>query len=172
MRKDSAIEEMQACVPALRRYASALLRDRRIADDLVHDCLVRALGRLHRRQAEGDIRLRLFTIMHELLVSRPWRVKLRAATQTHYSEATGGLNDGAGQDKGVGERDLMRIVEDLPEEQRRVLLLVTVEGLSYAATARVLCLPIDTVMSQLSLAREKLRVNLGDVTTPALWRVK
>src|ERR1700752_1523543 len=142
MRRDSAIAEMQACVPALRRYASALLRNRRKADDLVHDCLVRALGRLHGRRTEGDTRLWLFTIMHELLVSRPWRVKLWAVTQTHYSEATGAPTDRAGQDKRVGERDLMRIVKDLPEEQRRVLFLVTVEGFSYADTGRVLCVPI------------------------------
>ena len=172
MRKDCALEDMQACVPALRRYASALLRDRRMADDLVHDCLVRALARLHTRQEEGDIRPWLFAVMHELLVSRPWRAKLQAAAQTHYGEDEGVPNDSAGPDDGVGERDPMRIVRNLPEEQRKVLLLVTVEGLSYADTARVLRVPIDIVISQLSLAREKLRRGLSDVTTPALWRVK
>ena len=172
MRKDSAIEDMQACVPALRRYASALLCNRGMADDLVHDCLVRALGRMHTRQEQGDIRPWLFGVMHELLVSRPWRAKLRAVTQTHHGEDAGVPKDSAGQANGVGERSPMRILRNLPEEQRKVLLLVTVEGLSYADTARVLRVPIDIVMSRLSLAREKSRRILSDVTMQALRRVK
>jgi RNA polymerase sigma factor (sigma-70 family) len=172
MRKDSAIADMQACVPALRRYASALLCNRSMADDLVHDCLVRALGRLHTRQEEDDIRPWLFAVMHELLVSRPWRGKLRAVTQTHYAEDVGAPNDSAGQDNGIGERDPMRIVRNLPEEQRKVLLLVTVEGLSYADTAHVLRVPIDIVMSQLSLARDKLRRTSSDIAMQATRRVK
>ena len=116
------IENMQACVPELRRYASALLHDRHTADDLVHECLERALDRLHMRQQDCDIRPWLFAIMHELLVSRTWRVKLHAAVQTHNGEETGAPNDRVGAVNGVSERDLMRIVKDLPEEQRRVLL--------------------------------------------------
>jgi len=44
---------MEACVPALRRYARSLLRDRQEVDDLVHDCLVRALDQLHMRRDDG-----------------------------------------------------------------------------------------------------------------------
>lgn len=51
----------------------------------------------------------------------------------------------------------MRAVDELPDEQRAVLLLVSVEDLSYAETARVLDVPIGTVMSRLSRARERLR---------------
>jgi RNA polymerase sigma-70 factor, ECF subfamily len=167
----SAIADMETCVPALRRYASALLVDRDAADDLVHDCLVRALDRLHTRQ-DGDIRPWLFGIMHELLVSRARRVKLRDATQTPYRDDSTAPIESAGQDDRVSGRDLMRAVDALPEDQRSVLLLIAVEDLSYAETARVLGVQVDAVMSRLSLARETLRKSSSDAAAPALWRVK
>jgi RNA polymerase sigma factor (sigma-70 family) len=167
----SAIADMQTCVPGLRRYASALLRDRDKADDLVQDCLLRALDRLHTRQ-DGDIRPWLFAIMHELLVGRARRVKLRGVTQTPCSDDSTTPVESASQDDRVSGRNLMRAVDALPEDQRGVLLLVAVEDLSYAETARVLGVPVDTVMLQLSRARETLRGSLSDVAAPALWRVK
>jgi RNA polymerase sigma-70 factor, ECF subfamily len=170
--KRDVIEDMQACVPALRRYASALLGDRHKADDLVHDCLVRALGRLRSRKKDGDIRPWMFAIMHELDVSRTGKVNLGTATQQRFAEDSGVSNDSVGCNDGASERDLTRVVEDLSEDQRRVLLLVAVEDLSYADTARVLRVPVETVMSQLFLAREKLRQSVSDVATPAFWRVK
>ena len=71
---------MEACVPALRRYARSLLRDRQEVDDLVHDCLVRALDQLHTRRDDGDLRAWLFAIMHNLFVSRARRNKARSRT--------------------------------------------------------------------------------------------
>jgi len=72
---------MEACVPALRRYARSLLRDRQEVDDLVHDCLVRALDRLHTHREEAELRPWLFTIMHNLFVSRIRRLKRRGVME-------------------------------------------------------------------------------------------
>ena len=55
---------------ALRRYAFALVRDHDAADDLVQDCLERALSRWYLRRAEGDLRAWLFTILRNLLYQR------------------------------------------------------------------------------------------------------
>jgi RNA polymerase sigma factor (sigma-70 family) len=66
----------------------------------------------------------------------------------------------------------MRVVDGLPEEQRSVLLLVSVEDLSYAEVAGILGIPIGTVMSRLSRARERLRQSVDGETYPALRRVK
>jgi len=63
-------------------------------------------------------------------------------------------------------------VDGLPEEQRSVLLLVSVEDLSYAEVAGILGIPIGTVMSRLSRARERLRQSVDGETYPALRRVK
>ncbi len=63
-------------------------------------------------------------------------------------------------------------LDALPEEQRSVLLLIAVEDLSYEQAARVLDVPIGTVMSRLSRGREKLKQCLETGRTTVLRRVK
>ena len=168
----SVIAEMEKCIPALRRYASALLRDRQEVDDLVHDCLMRALDRLHTRRDEGDLRAWLFAIMHNLFISRIRRIKRRGVTEPIDTADTAVLGQRANQEDLLRRMDLMRALDELPEDQRSVLLLVAVEDLSYAEAARVLGVPIGTVMSRLSRARGKLRRSMGEEAPPALRRVK
>jgi RNA polymerase sigma-70 factor, ECF subfamily len=162
---------MEACVPALRRYARSLLRDRQEVDDLVHDCLVRALDQLHTRRDDGDLRAWLFAIMHNLFVSRARRNKARSRTVSLEEVNQDDLASRATQDGHMQARDLLRALDGLSEEQRSVLLLVTVEDLSYAQVAQVLGIPIGTVMSRLSRARERLR-QMTESDGPALRRVK
>jgi len=69
-------------------------------------------------------------------------------------------------------RDMLRALERLPEEQRSVVLLVSVEDLSYAEAAAVLGIPIGTVMSRLARGRERLREYTGTEPRPTLRRVK
>jgi RNA polymerase sigma factor (sigma-70 family) len=168
----SVIAEMEACIPALRRYASALLRDRQEVDDLVHDCLVRALDRLHTHREDAELRPWLFAIMHNLFVSRIRRVKRRGVTEPIEAADLAALGQRADQEDPLRRQDLMRALAELPDDQRVVLLLVAVEDLSYADTARILGVPIGTVMSRLSRAREKLRRGMGEEAPPALRRVK
>jgi RNA polymerase sigma factor (sigma-70 family) len=168
----SVIAEMEACIPALRRYASALLRDRQEVDDLVHDCLVRALDRLHTHREDAELRPWLFAIMHNLFVSRLRRIKRRGNTEPIEAADLAALGQRANQEDPLRRQDLMRALAELPDEQRVVLLLVAVEDLPYAETARILGLPIGTVMSRLSRAREKLRRSMGEEAPPALRRVK
>ena len=163
---------MEACIPALRRYASSLLRDRQDADDLVHDCLVRALDQLHKRRDDGDMRPWLFTIMHNLFVSGIRRQRVRGRPEPIEMVHEEIVSVGPTQDDYMESRDVMRAVEALTEEHRSVLLLVAVEDLSYAEVARVLDVPIGTVMSRLSRARERLRRTMDDVTPPAVGRTK
>ena len=168
----SAIAEIEACIPALRRYASALLRDRQEVDDLVHDCLVRALDRLHTRHEDGEMRPWLFAIMHNLFINRIRRVKRRGVMKPVEAADLAALGQRADQEDALRRQDLMRALTELPKDQRSVLLLVAVEDLPYAETARILGVPIGTVMSRLSRAREKLRQSMGEEASPALRRVK
>jgi RNA polymerase sigma-70 factor, ECF subfamily len=165
------LSRIEACIPALRRYAHALLRDPQDADDLVHDTLVRALGRLHTRRDEGEIRSWLFAIMHNLFVSQVRRAKVRAAFDSRdtASQAVQG-----GQEQPLRWTELLRTLNCLPEEQRVVLLLVSVEDLSYTEVARVLGIPIGTVMSRLARGRERLRQLTQEraETRPSIRRVK
>src|SRR3954454_9482256 len=75
------LARIEQCIPALRRYAWTLLRNRDDADDLVHDCLVRALEKLGTRRKDADVRAWLFTIMHNLFVSQHRRRKVRPGSE-------------------------------------------------------------------------------------------
>ena len=168
---------IEAHIPGLRRFACALLRgDRQSADDLVQDCLERALSSWHLRRAEGDLRGWLYTILYNRFLSERHRQGRRGVRDASLEAAEAELPgvDG-GQHWALEQRDLLRAFGDLPEEQRSVLLLIGVEDLSYREAARVLGVPIGTVMSRLSRGRERLRhyMNGGvDRRNAELRRVK
>jgi RNA polymerase sigma-70 factor (ECF subfamily) len=156
-------------IPALRRYAFALVRDRDRADDLVQDTLERALSRWLLRRPDGDVRAWLFTILRNLHVSS-WRRDRRHGTSVAIDETT--MPAAARQDTALEVHDVLAALDQLPEEQKSLLLLVGVEDFSYDDAARILGMPIGTVMSRLSRARQRLRsiVETGKVTL--LRRVK
>lgn len=56
-------------IPALRRYAFALVRQHDAADDLVQDCLERAIGRWHLRHHDGDLKAWLLTILRNQFIN-------------------------------------------------------------------------------------------------------
>src|SRR5207245_6087864 len=100
--------------------------------------------------------------------------------EARAARVTGTLEDGlpelarrASQGDALLVRDLDRAIARLPSEQRAVLLLVTLEEMSYEEVARALGIPIGTVMSRLSRAREKLRMMmLGQGAAAKLKLVK
>jgi len=141
-------------IPRLRRYARALVGERAAADDLVQDTLERAWSKLHLYRRGTDLRAWLFTVMHNVHVNR-----LRAARPTDpLEDEMPELAQRATQGDALVVRDLERALAALPVPQRQVLLLVALEDLSYEEAARVLEIPIGTVMSRLARAREKLRL--------------
>ena len=156
-------------IPRLRRYARALVGDRATADDLVQDTLERAWAKLHLYRRGTDLRAWLFTVMHNVHVNR-----VRATRPTDMLEdEMPELAQRAAQGDGLLVRDLERAIAHLPAEQRAVLLLVTLEDMSYEEVARALAIPIGTVMSRLSRAREKLRLlMLGQSAAAKLKVVK
>ena len=172
MTTDDVLARIEACIPALRRYAWALLRNRDTADDLVHDAVVRGLDKLNTRRDDADIRAWLFTIMHNLFVSQFRRRKARPDTGSLDDTDESAMSMRPVQEDRLAWRDLLRGLEQLPEEQRSVVLLVSVEDLSYAETAAVLNIPIGTVMSRLARGRERLRQHTGAEPRSALRRVK
>jgi RNA polymerase sigma-70 factor (ECF subfamily) len=163
---------MEECVPALRRYASALLRDRQEADDLVHECLVRALDRLHTLRNDAEMRPWLFAILHNLHVSRARRRRARGQPLSIDTAAGQALAAPPRQEEHLRVQDVVRAVERLPEDHRAVLLLVAVEDLSYAEAARVLGVPVGTVMSRVARARERLRRDTEGGPSPEVKRVR
>jgi RNA polymerase sigma factor (sigma-70 family) len=147
-------ERLVELIPRLRRYARALVGDRASADDLVQDTLERAWAKLHLYRRGTDLRAWLFTVMHNVHVNK---VRATRVTDTLDDELPE-LAQRASQGDALLVRDLDRAIARLPAEQRAVLLLVTLEEMSYEEVARALGIPIGTVMSRLSRAREKLRM--------------
>jgi RNA polymerase sigma-70 factor (ECF subfamily) len=169
------VRHIEPVIPALRRFAWALTRDRAAADDLVQDCLERAVSRWAQRRTDREVRPWLFTILHNLAISRLRELKRRGRPEALEDAAPGDLAVPPVQEHRLAHLDLVRAVGELPEEQRSVLLLVSVEDLSYSEVAEALQIPIGTVMSRLHRARERLRLALaaeGDARSPRLRRVK
>jgi RNA polymerase sigma-70 factor (ECF subfamily) len=157
-------------IPRLRRYARALTGERSAADDLVQDTLERALSRFHLWRQGSDLRAWLFTIMHNIYVNQV-RSRIRHPQEPLDESAADEMHS---REPDWGElRDLEEALARLPAEQRSVLLLVGLEQFTYDEAARVLDIPLGTVMSRLSRGRERLRVILsGDARTTTLKVVK
>jgi RNA polymerase sigma-70 factor (ECF subfamily) len=153
---------IEAEIPRLRRYARALARDVAAADDLVQDCLARALGKLHLWREGTDLRAWLFTILHNQYVNQVRRA-VREGAAVGLSETEPLLMRAPHQGKRLELRDLERAIAKLPEEQRSVILLVGLEGMRYEEVAEVLDVPVGTVRSRLSRGREALRRLIGVV---------
>ena len=157
-------------IPRLRRYARALAGEAVRADDLVQDTLERALGKWSLWRP-GNLRAWLFSIMHNLFVNQA-----RSPRLVDYpgDDALPDLPTRATQNDALELRDFVHSLSRLPEEQREVLLLVVLEDLSYEDTAKVLDVPIGTVMSRLSRGRERLRALLegSEPVEPQLKVVK
>jgi len=155
-------------IPRLRRYARALVGERAGADDLVQDTLERAWAKLHLYRRGTDLRAWLFTVMHNVHVNRVRATRLVDPLEDEMPELTQ-----RAQLDALELRDLDRAIARLPADQRAVLLLVTLEEMSYDEVARTLGIPIGTVMSRLSRAREKLRaMMLGQSPAARLKVVK
>jgi RNA polymerase sigma-70 factor (ECF subfamily) len=160
--------EIVAHIPRLRRYARALAGDSHRADDLVQDTLERALAKFHLWRRGSDLRAWLFTIMHNVFINQ-----LRARRELALDEAVADGLQSAPQSDPLELRDLDAALRQLPLEQREVLLLVSLEQLSYAEVSKALSIPAGTVMSRLSRGRARLRALMsGPATVTSLKAVK
>jgi len=147
---------IEAQIPRLTRYARVLTRDPVAADDLVQECLTRALGKMHLWEEGTDLRAWLFTILHHQYVSltrRQARQRAGAELQKSYRS----LAVSPSQTTRLELRDLERALAALPEEQRSVIMLVGLEGMRYDEAASLVNLPVGTVRSRVSRGRETLR---------------
>ncbi|MEH6632529.1 MAG: RNA polymerase sigma factor [Halopseudomonas aestusnigri] len=166
---DEFLNQLTQSIPALRRYAYALVRDSSIADDLVQDCLERGLNKRAQWQGDGNLKSWLYRILSNIHLNHYRSNKRNPLAQS--SEITENLTmspqlqNPANQLDRIYLTDLDKAIAELPEEQKQVLLLITLEGLSYREVAEIKQIPSGTVMSRLSRARETLRKNMASSTT-------
>ncbi|WP_421955336.1 RNA polymerase sigma factor [Polaromonas sp.] len=144
-------------IPSLRRYARALTGDAWTADDLVQDTLERACSKWRLWTAGSDLRAWLFTLMHNIFANQ-----VRSAVRQTAAGTAVNVDDVehelvAPESASSQSLDLQRCLMRLPEDQRAVLLLVSLEDLTYEEVAKIIGIPMGTVMSRLSRARTRLR---------------
>lgn len=137
-------------IEKLRRYAHALVGNSAEADELIHNCLSRALSRIGSGTTAYDLQEYLFSILHEvrtehLRVSRMLGENDTALAVTRIVEPR------------FDRRDFPAALAGLPEETRRVVLLVGFAGFGYQGAANVLGVSVKTVMARLAIGREALR---------------
>ncbi len=155
---------MIASLPALRRYALGLSGSVALADDLVQDCIERALLRLDTLENENGITPWLRTILFSVFVDERRRWRNRVATaESDVLEMM--VDQSAAPDQRAELAQTMRAMTTLAPQHRQVLFLVGVEGLGYREAAEELGVPIGTVMSRLARARDHLREVLDAATS-------
>ena len=165
------LDEIEACVPALRRYARALTRDADRADDLVQDCLERAIRKRALWKPTGPLRAWLFRILLNLYRNE-LRLTRRRGEHVPVDLLLVEPAVAPAQPGRIALAEMSRAIETLGAEQREALLLVVLEGLSYAEAADALEIPMGTLMSRLGRARAALRVATGNAEEPRLRTVK
>ena len=152
--------DLVAAIPRLRRYARVLTGEATRADDLVQDTLARAWEKRRLWQAGTDLRAWLFTVMHNVFVNQRALARREALNVSIDADDAGEVWQIAvrpNQQLRVELAEVLVLMGRLPAEQREVLLLAAVEEMKYGEIAALLDVPIGTVMSRLSRAREKLR---------------
>lgn len=147
-------QELVIHLPSLRRYAYALTGSQQNAEDLVQDCLARAWEKLHLWQIGSNLRTWLFTIMHNLYINQCKKKKPTVSIEDIDEIA----DNYSSPEQQIYVEDLQKALHQLPFDQKEVLLMVALEGMQYSEVAKILNVPIGTVMSRLHRARERLRL--------------
>jgi RNA polymerase sigma factor (sigma-70 family) len=158
-----------AHVPQLRRYARALTGDYSAAEDLVQDTLERAWKRFGLWRSGSNLRAWLFKIMHNIFLNQ---VRTAPHTQNQNADhlAPHGWGSRTPEDR-LELEDLKKALRRLSNEQREVILLIGLEQLSYDEAAKILGIPIGTVMSRLSRGREQLRTIMNSTSGASQLKV-
>lgn len=165
-------QQLRELLPRLRRFALWLTRDAAGADDLVQSTVEKALSRWHSRRDASALRAWLFAIAYRQFLGDRRRARRYAAMLELFGR--GAPDAQPSLEREVIAQSTVEALERLPEEQRLLLLWVSVEGLSYHEAADLLKVPIGTVMSRLSRARAALHrlADGGTRQSPALKLLK
>jgi RNA polymerase sigma-70 factor (ECF subfamily) len=158
-----AFRQIEAEIPRLRRFARYLTRDADAADDLVQECLLRAVIHIDSWEPGTNLRAWLLTILRNVVLSELRRVR-RSPVHSEPDEARlraaeerASATDQWEPDFAIYLASVQCAFDRLSEEHREILALVALEELTYEEAASVLAIPIGTVRSRLSRARTALR---------------
>jgi RNA polymerase sigma-70 factor (ECF subfamily) len=147
--------DIERVLPNLRRYARSLTHDAVDADDLVQECLARALGKLHLWKVGTDLRAWLLRILHNEYISQIRRAA-RQGPAVDWREYESTLTCAPRQIEQLEIRDLVRALTSLPEEQRTAVVMISLTS-DYYEAASACRVPVGTIRSRLSRGRKTLR---------------
>lgn len=154
--REALFDEIEALVPAMRRFARSLTRDAFSADDLVQDTLERALTRLDQFEPGTNIKAWLFTIMRNRFISDCRRRSARPEVESDEDQEVD-LVTSANQEHVVELREFERALAAMEPGEREILVLAGLESMAYSEIADVLGIAVGTVKSRVARARTKLR---------------
>ena len=164
------LEGIESHIPALRRYARALTGNADAADDLVQDCLERAIRKQGLWKQGGSLKAWLYTILLNLF--RNARRREKSVRFDAMETMTADPAEAPTQPGRLALNEVGRAITRLPDDQREALLLVVIEGQSYVEAADILDIPLGTLMSRLGRARTALRAMTSETGEPKLRAVK
>jgi RNA polymerase sigma factor (sigma-70 family) len=141
---------------ALRRYGFSLTRNAADAEDLVQETVMRAYEKRASFRQDRNLRSWLLAILHNCFVDDT-RKRRSESVRLLQAGALATDRTPASQEHVVRLAQLRQTFMALPDEQRAVLHLVAIEGLSYQEAAGILNIPAGTLMSRLGRARAALR---------------
>ncbi|TCO73323.1 RNA polymerase sigma factor [Rhodovulum euryhalinum] len=149
-------------LPVLRRYALSMCRKPDIADDLVQTTVERAIAARTRFDPSMRLEPWLFRILRNAWIDSARRSGTRGVEIDITDAPEAAVHDGArATEAALMLRQTQAALAMLPAEQREVIVLVCIEGLSYAEAAEVLEIPRGTVMSRLARGRVALAEKMG-----------
>lgn len=156
---DELGEQIVALLPRLRRFARTLTRSVQDADDLVQIAIERALSRADQLRADSPLAAWMFGILRNA-----WIDEARARTRRNRVLVPEELGESIADPAGHQHAETISVqgaMARLPAEQREVIGLVLIEGLSYKEAAEVMNIPVGTVTSRLARGRDALQAMLG-----------
>jgi RNA polymerase sigma-70 factor (ECF subfamily) len=164
--------QLAAELAYLRRFARGLCGDRALADDLVQDCVERALLKSHLYDPTRPLRAWLYAILRNIYISG-----LRRDGRSNIVKTVDELeaSEGAalpGQEDRLSVDLIVAALDRLSAQHREVIVLIGLEEMSYRDVAEITGVPVGTVMSRLSRARATLRNILEERGQTVLRRVK
>lgn len=147
-------DALLAQLPNLRRYATALVGNPTLADDLVQDTIERALRQMEQLSDIQRLGGWLRRILHNLYIDE---LRRHRSKEQDISELVDHLELSTPPLDRTAILDFVKAINTLSLEHRQILLLVGLQELSYREVSDELDIPIGTVMSRLARARDRLR---------------
>ncbi|OMP95606.1 RNA polymerase sigma factor [Raoultella terrigena] len=160
-------EDIRELLPHLQRFALWLTRDVMAAEDLVQNTLIKALDGPADREEVHNLRTWLFSILWRQFIDGERRRKRWQKLLTFFQQEA---KTDVGGENSVMADETLALFAHLPAESRALLLLISVEEMSYREAAEALNIPLGTVMSRLSRARKQLRQLTEEHASPAVLR--